>query len=65
MSEYEPEVDDYVQLQQSRVREGGGVHAEDISVIEIEPNKYRMYYAACDRHGSWRIASAIYRGPFP
>ena len=41
------------------------VHAEDISVIEIEPNKYRMYYAACDRHGSWRIASAIYRGPFP
>jgi len=36
-----------------------GVHAEDMSVIEVEPGCYRMYYAACDRHGNWRIASAV------
>ena len=42
--------------------EGGGldaVHAEDMSLIRIGRNKYRMYYAACDRHGNWRIASAV------
>ena len=47
--------------------EGGGydsealdaVHAEDMSLIETEPGHYRMYYACCDRYGSWRIASAI------
>jgi len=46
--------------------EGGGycedgldaVHAEDMSLIEIGDGLYRMYYAACDRHGNWRIASA-------
>ena len=46
--------------------EGGGyssdeldaVHSEDMSLIEIEDGQYRMYYAACDRNGNWRIASA-------
>jgi len=48
------------------VIEGGGydsgerdaVHSEDMSLIEIEDGHYRMYYAACDRQGTWRIASA-------
>lgn len=35
------------------------VHAEDMSAIKIKDNAYRMYYAACDKHGTWRIASAI------
>lgn len=35
------------------------VHAEDMSVIEIGEGKYRMYYAACDKNGNWRIASAV------
>jgi predicted GH43/DUF377 family glycosyl hydrolase len=47
--------------------EGGGhdaegidaVHAEDMSVIKISKGVYRMYYAACDNKGNWRIASAI------
>lgn len=47
--------------------EGGGhdaddldaVHAEDMSLIKICGSKYRMYYAACDRHGNWRVASAV------
>ena len=49
------------------VIEGGGheaegldaVHAEDISLIKISKGKYRMYYAACDKDGNWRIASAV------
>lgn len=35
------------------------VHAEDMSVIQIAPARYRMYYAACDARGRWCIASAI------
>ena len=35
------------------------VHAEDMSLIEIGDDRYRMYYAACDKDGKWRIASAI------
>ncbi len=35
------------------------VHAEDMSVIRLGGNRYRMYYAACDRHGTWRVASAV------
>jgi len=35
------------------------VHAEDMSLIEIGNRKYRMYYAACDGTGQWRIVSAI------
>ena len=35
------------------------VHAEDMSVIEIGDGRYRMYYAACDKNGNWRIASAV------
>lgn len=34
------------------------VHAEDMSVINVAEGMYRMYYAACDRYGNWRIASA-------
>jgi len=49
------------------VIEGGGhgaedldaVHAEDMSLIKICESRCRMYYAACDRHGNWRIASAV------
>jgi hypothetical protein len=48
------------------VIEGGGyssgeldaVHSEDMSLVEIGDGQYRMYYAACDRNGNWRIASA-------
>ncbi len=35
------------------------IHAEDMSVVRIGSNRYRMYYAACDRHGKVRIASAV------
>ena len=35
------------------------VHAEDMSLIEIGAGKYRMYYAACDKDGNWRVASAV------
>jgi hypothetical protein len=49
------------------VIEGGGynsdeldaVHSEDMSLVEIGDSQYRMYYAACDRNGNWRIASAV------
>ncbi len=49
------------------VIEGGGyedtdvdaVHAEDMSLIKIDNHRYRMYYASCDKNGTWRIASAI------
>jgi hypothetical protein len=34
------------------------VHAQDISVIPIAPGQHRMYYAACNKQGNWRIASA-------
>ena len=47
--------------------EGGGygaegldaVHAEDMSLIKLEDGRYRMYYATCDKHGKWRVASAV------
>lgn len=35
------------------------VHAEDMSLIQIAPGRYRMYYAACDARGKWCVASAI------
>ena len=35
------------------------VHAEDMSLVKIGEGKYRMYYAACDKDGNWRIASAL------
>lgn len=35
------------------------VHSEDMSLVEIGDGQYRMYYAACDRSGNWRIASAV------
>lgn len=35
------------------------VHAEDMSLIKIGKEMYRMYYAACDNDGKWRIASAV------
>ena len=38
--------------------EPDGVHAEDMSLIPITNGRWRMYYAACDRHGRWCIASA-------
>jgi hypothetical protein len=37
------------------------VHAEDMSLIALDDGRWRMYYAACDAHGVWRIASAISR----
>ena len=48
------------------VIDGGGydedeldaVHAEDMSLIKVSPGLLRMYYAACDKHGNWRITSA-------
>jgi hypothetical protein len=38
------------------------VHAEDMSLAMIGNGKYRMYFAACDKDGNWRIASAITEG---
>lgn len=35
------------------------VHAEDMSLVKIDMDKYRMYYAACDKDGNWGIASAV------
>jgi hypothetical protein len=35
------------------------VHAEDMSLIALADGRLRMYYAACDAHGVWRIASAV------
>lgn len=35
------------------------VHAEDMSLIQVDKGRYRMYYAACDKAGTWRIASAV------
>ncbi|NQT58067.1 MAG: hypothetical protein HQ557_03690 [Bacteroidetes bacterium] len=35
------------------------VHAEDMSLIKIGAHRYRMYYASCDKHGIWRILSAV------
>ena len=35
------------------------IHAEDMSLISIGNGLYRMYYAACDNSGQWRIASAV------
>ena len=35
------------------------VHAEDMSLIQLDKDLYRMYYAACDKDGNWRIASAV------
>jgi hypothetical protein len=34
------------------------VHSEDMPLVEIGDANYRMYYAACDRNGNWRIARA-------
>ncbi len=53
------------------VIEGGGyhaegidaVHAEDMSLVRLSQGSYRMYYAACDRRGNWRIASAVTLSP--
>ncbi len=41
------------------------IHAEDMSLIQIGPNEYRMYYAACDKDGNWRITSAVSEGREP
>ncbi len=49
------------------ILEGGGydsdgidaVHAEDMSLTKTADGRYRMYYAACDRRGNFRIASAV------
>jgi hypothetical protein len=35
------------------------VHAEDMSLTALDDGRLRMYYAACDARGVWRIASAI------
>ncbi len=39
------------------------VHSEDISLVQIGKNEYRMYYATCDKDGNWRIASAVTKEP--
>jgi hypothetical protein len=36
-----------------------GVHAEDMSLVELSRGNFRMYYAACDHTGTWRILSAV------
>lgn len=34
------------------------IHAEDMSLIQLDDGDWRMYYAACDTTGRWCIASA-------
>lgn len=34
------------------------IHAEDMSLIRVSDDQYRMYYAACDTQGVWSIVSA-------
>ena len=41
------------------------VHAEDMSLIDLGDGRMRMYYACCDAHGVWRIASAVSSRPLP
>ncbi len=41
-------------------REIDAVHAEDMSLLQIAPGRFRMYYAACDARGRWCVASAIH-----
>jgi hypothetical protein len=36
-----------------------GVHAEDMSLIQLDDGRYRMYYAACNKDGHWRVLSAV------
>jgi hypothetical protein len=43
-------------------RDVGAVHAEDMSVIRLDDGRLRMYYAACDANGVWRVASAVSEG---
>jgi len=40
-------------------RDIDAVHAEDMSLIPLGDGRWRMYYAACDAQGVWRVASAI------
>jgi hypothetical protein len=35
------------------------IHAEDMSLTRLADGRYRMYYAACDQQGNFRIASAV------
>ena len=35
------------------------VHAEDMSLIQLDDGAYRMYYACCDNKGNWRVVSAV------
>lgn len=35
------------------------VHAEDMCLMPLNDGRLRMYYAACDVEGNWRIASAV------
>jgi hypothetical protein len=52
---------------QGCILEGGGydaegldaVHAEDMSLLDLGDGRHRMYYAACDGTGAWRVASAV------
>ena len=39
------------------------VHAEDMTLAALGGGRYRMYYAACDCAGNFRIASAVMDGP--
>ena len=38
------------------------VHAEDMSVVRLPDGRLRMYYAACDSTGNWRVLSASTAG---
>jgi len=47
-------------------REGlDAVHAEDMSLADLGGGRFRMYYAACDKGGNWRIASAVTENSTP
>ena len=42
-----------------RLQAVDGVHAEDMSLVEVAPGVRRMFYACCDREGNWGVTSAI------
>ena len=48
-----------LQVYQDGMVEADAVHAEDMSLIRLPDGRLRMFYAACDRSGVWRIASAV------
>ena len=48
-----------------RLQAVDGVHAEDMSLVDVAPGVRRMFYACCDREGNWGVTSATCSGRRP